>query len=167
DSRSPRRRSRRSPSLAPCPRDLLGLFVGAQSEERGLAQLPVGSPLRVRDLRDELGLHPRRVAHARRGIERRLLAPQLSQLRAEVAQRLMRVAGAHLSGVAKTHAIEHTDEERAELRARALRRRVAPDDELGLAPHLHLAPRCRALARAIARRSPFRHQPLPYLTPAH
>src|SRR2546428_6088931 len=119
-----------SSCLALLPGDLARTLVGAQPEERGLPQLPVGGPFGERDLSDKHGLHPRRVLHAGRGLERRVARAQAPELRPEVAERVVRVARAHLAGVPEARSVEETDEERAELGATSLRRRVSADDEL-------------------------------------
>src|SRR5581483_3642247 len=149
--------------LARLPGDLARALVGAQAEECGLAQLPIRGPLRVRELRDELRPHPGHVAHARRGIERRRVGTERPQLRAEIAQRVCGVAGADLADVAQARAIEHPDEERPELGPRSARRRVAADHELGLAAHLHLAPRAGAGAGLVRGAAPLRDDALPPL----
>src|SRR2546429_9686748 len=58
-------------ALTRFPRALGRILICAQTEERGLPELSVRGPLRVRDLADELWTHPRRIRDARRRIERR------------------------------------------------------------------------------------------------
>src|SRR5438876_11033155 len=127
-------------ALTAFPRALRRVLVRAKTEERGLPQLPVGGPLRVHELSHELRPHPRRVAHRRRRIERRLVGSQLPELRREHHQRVLREAGAHLADVAELRAVVEADEKGTEVLAAALRRRVPADDELGLFAHLDLAP---------------------------
>src|SRR5580765_7753426 len=56
-------------ALTIAPRALARRFVGAEAEECGLTELPVGSPLRVNELCDKVRTHPRGVAHSRRRIK--------------------------------------------------------------------------------------------------
>jgi len=58
------------------------------------------------------------------------IAAGVNELRAKIAKRLLCVAGAHLSGEPQLSAVVETDEQRAELCARSLRRRVSGYDEL-------------------------------------
>src|SRR5437588_7847352 len=99
------------------------VLVGAKAEECRLTQLPVRGPLGVRKLSDELGSHPRRVAHPRRGIERRLIRPQLLELRRKHRQRVLGEPGAHLADVAKLRTVVEANEKGAEVLAAPLRRR--------------------------------------------
>ena len=61
-----------------------------------------------------------------------------------VAQRVVVEAGADLAGVAQPAVLVVADQQRAEVRARALRRRVAADHQLLLGVALELAPVARA-----------------------
>src|SRR3989442_11933565 len=70
------------------PATLARHLVVAEPEEGGLAQLPSGRPFVEGDLRHELRAHPRRVADAGRGIERRRVRAQPAQPPAEGAQGL-------------------------------------------------------------------------------
>src|ERR671934_1039369 len=125
------------------------VLVLAEPQERGLAQLPIAGPLLERDLCDELRPRPRRIAHARRRIERRPFGAERRQRAPELGERLRREAGADLAGVAEPVVVVEPDEERAEVRAGALRRREAADDELGFLAHLDLEPLSRADARLV------------------
>src|SRR5688500_18114417 len=116
------------------------VLVRAQSEERRLAQLPVGGPLRVGNLRDEPRPYPARITQAGRGIERCGLGLEPHEPRAEGPERLLRESGADLAGEAQALAVEEADEQRAEIAARPYRRRPAADHELRLMADLHLEP---------------------------
>src|SRR4029077_13326724 len=74
-------------ALTIAPRAVARRFVGAESEESGLTELPVGGPLCVDELRDELRTYPRCVFHTRRRIERRHVRPQRRELLRERVER--------------------------------------------------------------------------------
>src|SRR2546425_2764701 len=117
-----------------------------------MAELAVTGLLHESDLGDERRLEPGRVAHARRVDERRRRATKRRKALREIGQRRAGEAGAHLARVAQLAAVEGADQQRAEVRARALGRRVAADHELLLRADLHLAPRHGALAAVVRRR---------------
>src|SRR5206468_11117110 len=148
-------------ALTASPRALRRFLVRAQPEEGRLPKLPVGCPRRVHELSDELRGHPRRVAHRRRRIERRLLGSQLPELRREHHQRVLREAGAHLADVAKPRSVVEADENGTEVLATALRQRVPADDELGLFAHLDLAPEGRTHAGLVRGALVLGDDPLP------
>src|SRR5882672_9036725 len=116
-----------SPLTVP-PGALGRVLVGAQPEERGLTKLAVGGPLRVDELGNELGPHPGRVFHARRGIERRLLRAQPLELCRQHVERLLREAGADLADVAELRPVVEADEERAEVLPAAFPSRTSRRD---------------------------------------
>src|SRR5436309_11654505 len=127
-----------------------------------MPQSPVACPLAEADLCDEPRLDPRHVALAHFVGERRVLAAQRGELLPEVAQRGARETGADLAGVAQPAALVVADQQRAELGARAARRRVAADDELLLGAALELQPVARA-AVDVGRIGALGDQPLPLL----
>src|SRR2546428_3802800 len=118
-----------SSCLALLPGDLARTLVGAQPEERGLPQLPVGGPFGERDLSDKHGLHPRRVLHAGRGLERRGAPAPAPELRPPGAGRGVGVARAPPAGVPGARAGEEAAEERAAPRATSPPRRRSAADE--------------------------------------
>ena len=73
-------------------------FVGAESLERGMADLPVPRPLRIRDLRNERRSHPVRAAaqpSRRTARERALALLERLELASQVPRDRIGVAGAH------------------------------------------------------------------------
>src|SRR3989442_1847407 len=142
------------------PANLGGRLVVAQAEKGGMAELAVTGLLHESDLGDEPRLEPGRVTHARRVDERRRRATKRRKALREIGQRLAREAGAHLARVAQLAVVEGADQQRAEVRARALGRRVAADHELLLRADLHLAPRRGALAGLVRRRVVLGHDAL-------
>src|ERR1700730_5769244 len=127
-------------ALTIAPRALARRFVGAESEERRLTELPVGGPLRVDELRDEIRTHPRGVAHSRRRIKRRRVRVQRHELSRQLVERLFGEPGPDLADVAQVLLVVETDEQRAEMPPPTFRRGVSADDELGFLTHLHFSP---------------------------
>src|SRR4051812_26171736 len=85
----PGRGRRPEPSVLVFPVDLARALVRPQPAPRGMAQVAVGSPLRVSDLTDELGTHPDRVAGVgagERGRERIRFLPKGRKTRGEVVE---------------------------------------------------------------------------------
>src|SRR5207244_1124936 len=107
------------------PRAFGRVLVRTKTEERGLSELPVGGPLRVQELRDELRPHPGRVA--RRRIEGRFVRAQLLELRREDRQCVLGKTSAHLADVTKLRSVVKTDEKGTDVLAAAFRRRVSAD----------------------------------------
>src|SRR5947209_19253552 len=142
------------------PANLGGRLVVAQAEKGGMAELAVTGLLHESDLGDEPRLEPGRVTHARRVDERRRRATKRRKALREIGQRLAGEAGAHLARVAQPAVVEGADQQRAEVRARALWRRVAADHELLLRADLHLAPCRGALAGLVRRRLVLGHDAL-------
>src|SRR3954454_22093509 len=105
-----------------------------------MAQAPVAGPLAEADLGDELGLDPGDRSLFDLVGERRCVAPQRLEALLQILERRAREAGADLAGVAQALARVVADEERAEDRAAALRRREAADHELLLGRALELEP---------------------------
>src|SRR5438093_2163263 len=136
-------------ALTAAPRALDRRFVGAQSEERGLAKLSIGGPLGVHELRDKLRAYPGRVFHARRRVEGRLLRAQRLELCREHGERLVGEAGPDLAHVAQLRPVEQPDEECAKVLTAAFRRCVPADHEFGLLAHLDLAPQRRTNPRLV------------------
>src|SRR5687768_11409127 len=96
-----------------------------------MAQPAVAGPLAEADLRDQLGVDPVGSARDRVDVgERRVVALEPAQALAELPQRGVVEPGSDLAGVAQLAALVVPDQQRAEVRARALRRGVAADHEL-------------------------------------
>ena len=91
-----------------------------------------------------------------------VLAPQRLEPRGEVAQRRAREPGADLARVAQPPVLVVAEQQRAEVGAAALRRRVAADHELLLGRALELEPVARA-AVDVRRVGALGDQPLPAL----
>src|SRR5438132_1445552 len=154
---------RLSSNLTRAPGAFGRILVGAQAEERRLAELVARGPLRVRDLGDELRPHPGGTAAPGRRREWTARRAQAREPRAERRQRLAGVAGADLADELEVATLIEADEERAELLAAPGRRCVAADHELGLLADLDLSPRARARVRFVARSLVLRDDPLPAL----
>src|SRR5438552_305545 len=88
---------RLSSNLTRAPGAFGRILVGAQAEERRLAELVARGPLRVRDLGDELRPHPGGTAAPGRRREWTARRAQAREPRAERRQRLAGVAGADLA----------------------------------------------------------------------
>src|SRR2546426_12225526 len=125
-----------------------------------MAEPAVAGLLHEADLGDELRLEPRRVAQARRVDEGGGRPTKPRKALGQIGERLAREAGAHLARVAQLAVVEGADEQRAEVRARALGRRVAADHELLFRADFHLAPRRGALAGLVRRRFVLGHDAL-------
>src|SRR5580704_5386214 len=125
---------------------LRGGLVVAQTEEAGVAQATVASPLGEPDLGHELRLDPGHVPlFDRRWFgERRVGAPERPELGAEVVQRLGVEPGPDLARVLELFVPVVAEQERAELDARAPRLGEAADDELLPVLALELQPVARA-----------------------
>src|SRR5690606_33040803 len=96
-----------------------GALVVAESEEDRLAELPVGRPLGVRDLRDELRLEPRESAPPRRIGERRRAAHERAEALPQRLETLLGEAGADLADVEQRAVTTAAEQQRAEAAARA------------------------------------------------
>src|SRR5215212_4952330 len=96
--------------------DLARGLVEAHAEEGRVAQSAVGRPFLERDLRHELGLHPRRGARdPLLGREGRGLAHERSEPLGEIAERHAREARTHLARVPQAVVLEVADEQRPEV----------------------------------------------------
>src|SRR2546423_3970472 len=157
---APRRRGGAPRFLLTVPAHLGRGLVVAQAEEGGMTQLAVARLFHEPDLGDERRLEPRRIPHARRVGNRRRGATKPREALREIGGRLAGEAGAHLARIAQPAVVEGADEQRAEVRARALGRRVAADHELLLRADLHLAPCRGALAGLVRRRRVLAHDAL-------
>src|ERR671931_1552989 len=126
------------------PGDLARGFVRSKSEEGRLPELAVGRPLRERELRHKGWTHPCRIPLAGSGLERRTHCAQPREPSRQIGERVAREARSDLPDVAQPPVVEQSDQERAEMLARAFRRGESADDELGFLPDLDLEPRVRA-----------------------
>src|SRR2546425_2337848 len=155
--------TRAGSELTRSPGALGRILVGAQAEERRLAELVARGPLRVRDRGEGLRPPPGGTADPGRRRERTARRAQAREPRAERRQRLARVAGADLADEPEVATLIEADEERAELLAAPGRRCVAADHELRLLADLDLSPRARARVRLVGRSLVLRDDPLPAL----
>src|SRR2546421_618613 len=88
-------------SLRALADDLARFLVVAQALVRRMAEAVVAGPLAELDVGDERGLDKRGPRQPRRVDERARVAAQRGQALGQVAQRALREAGAHVSGIAQ------------------------------------------------------------------
>src|SRR2546425_12671211 len=133
--------TRAGSELTRSPGALGRILVGAQAEERRLAELVARGPLRIRDLGDELRPHPGGTADAGRRRERTARRAQPREPRAERHERLPRGAGADLADEPEGATPIEADGERAELLAAPGPRCVPPEHTPTPLAAPHLSPR--------------------------
>ena len=142
---------------------VFGIFVVAESDEHRVPQQPLLRPLLVPHFCDELGPDPGVVLPRRHGTVRRWLGdPQRLELGGDVLQLLRREAAPRAARVHQSPALTAVvgcEMQRAEPAARALRRRIANDDELAGLVGFDLEPVGRA-PRAVGRVRLLGHDPL-------